>query len=148
MAVASTTMPPSYFALVRKFPLVRIRDDAHLEGALAVVDDLLRRDLDAGAQEYLDALTQLIEVYEAQAVPIPDARPADLLRLLMQSNDVTQAQLAKAINIAQSTVSAILNGEREPTRSHIAKLAHHFGVSPAAFYAGTRSQVEGHKRTE
>jgi antitoxin component HigA of HigAB toxin-antitoxin module len=85
MAVKDNTlaMPDTYFDLVKGFPLIHIRNDAHLAAAQEMLDGLLQENLDAGAQEYLDALTDLIEIYEDEHFPIPDAPPADVLRELM-----------------------------------------------------------------
>jgi HTH-type transcriptional regulator/antitoxin HigA len=126
-------LPDSYFKLVKQFPLTHIRDDRHLEAAQEVLDKLLTEDLDWGAQEYLDALTDLVETYEDNHVPIPDASEADVLRVLMEANQLSQQQLAKKAGIAQSTLSAVLNGSRSLTKEHVVKLAKLFRVSPAAF---------------
>jgi len=40
---------------------------------------------------------------------------------------------SKAVGISQSTLSAILNGEREMTKSHMVALAKFFNVPPAVF---------------
>src|SRR3954469_14059581 len=54
-----------YLALVRAFPLAHIRDDAHLDAAVAVIDRLLDQEERSAAEEtYLDALTDLVETYE------------------------------------------------------------------------------------
>ncbi|CAN5751570.1 hypothetical protein BH23PLA1_BH23PLA1_05190 [soil metagenome] len=57
-------LPDSSFELVRRFPLLPIRNDDHLEAASSLIDRLLRQERDEGAQEYLDALTDLVETYE------------------------------------------------------------------------------------
>lgn len=82
-------LPDSYFELVKQFPLAHIRDDDHLGEAQEMIDHLLQRHLDHGAQEYLDALTDLVETYEDKHVAIPDASEADVLRELMRANGVT-----------------------------------------------------------
>jgi HTH-type transcriptional regulator/antitoxin HigA len=88
-------LPDTYFRLVKRFPLTHIRDDNHLDAACAVIDQLLQLDLDYGAQEYLDALTDLVATYEDQNVLIPDASEADVLRELMRSNGLEQPELSK-----------------------------------------------------
>jgi HTH-type transcriptional regulator / antitoxin HigA len=135
MAVKNTTqkLPATYFKLVKQFPLTHIRDDDHLDAALTVIDRLLEEDLDAGAQEYLDALTDLVETYEEEHVPIPDASEADVLRELMRSNGLSQAMLTKAVGISQSTLSAVLNGSRSLTKEQVVALSRYFHVSPTAF---------------
>jgi HTH-type transcriptional regulator/antitoxin HigA len=57
--------------------------------------------------------------------------------MLMESNDLSQASLAKKVGIAQSTISAVLGGSRSLTRDHIVALARAFNVSPAAFLPAT-----------
>jgi HTH-type transcriptional regulator/antitoxin HigA len=127
------TLPVSYFALIKQLPLTHIRDERQLHAAEKVIDRLLQEPLDRGGQGYLDALTDLVEAYERLHYTIPDASEADVLRELMRSNDLSQAQLAKMVGISQSTLSAVLTGTRTLTKAHVVKLAHHFNVSPAAF---------------
>jgi HTH-type transcriptional regulator/antitoxin HigA len=127
------TLPGTYFDLVKRFPLTHIRDDSHLEEATGVIDRLLREDLDEGGQEYLDALTDLVETYESKHVTIPDAPEADVLRELIRASGLTQPNLAKKVGIAQSTISAVLNGTRSLTKEQVVTLARFFHVSPAAF---------------
>ncbi|HBI41339.1 MAG TPA: hypothetical protein DDY78_00585 [Planctomycetales bacterium] len=130
---AVRTLPDTYFELVRQFPLTHVRDDDHLGIAQEKMDQLLQHDLDEGAREYLDALTDLVETYEDHHYPIPDASEADVLRELMRSNELSQAKLAKKAAIAQSTLSAILNGGRSLTKNQVVRLAKVFNVSPGAF---------------
>ena len=51
----------------------------------------------------------------------------------MRSNAFSQMELAKAVGIAQSTISAVLTGARSLTKGQILKLARFFGLPPAAF---------------
>jgi HTH-type transcriptional regulator/antitoxin HigA len=127
--------PDTYLERVKEFPLTHIRDDAHLRRAEAVMHRLLEEDLDEGAQEYLEVLTDLVEKYEDEHVPIPDASEADVLRLLMDSNGLNQTQLSKAVRIAQSTISSVLKGTRRLTRDQAVALGKHFHVSPAVFFS-------------
>ena len=126
-------MPDSYFDLVKRFPLTHIRSLRHLGQAIALVDELLQKRLDRGAQEYLDALSDLIATYEDEHAPIPDASESDVLRELMRSSGHKQMALSKEVGISQSTLSAILTGEREMTKSHMVALAKFFNVPPSVF---------------
>lgn len=123
----------TYLDLVIAFPLVPIRDDDHLAKASAVLDQLLQEDLDRGQQDYLEVLTDLVEKYEEEHVPIPDASESDVLRELMRSHGLSQNALNARTGIAQSTISAVLNGERSLTKEQVITLAGFFGVSPSAF---------------
>ena len=126
-------LPDTYFELVERFPLTHIRSDEHLATAAAMIDQLLQEDLDEGAQEYLDALTDLVAIYEDDHVLIPDASEADVLRELMRMNRYSQQALAKKAGIAQSTISDVLQGNRSLTKKQVIKLAQHYHVSPAVF---------------
>jgi HTH-type transcriptional regulator / antitoxin HigA len=130
---AHQTLPRSYFKLVKQFPLTHIRDGDHLGSAQKMIDRLLENELDVGQQEYLDALTDLVENYEDQHEPIPDASEADVLRELIRSSGLSQLKLAKQVGIPQSTISAVLNGARSLTKHQVLSLAKFFRVSPAAF---------------
>jgi HTH-type transcriptional regulator/antitoxin HigA len=126
-------LPDSYFKLVKQFPLVQIRDDKHAKAAQAMIDCLLADDRDAGSEAYLDVLTDLFEAYEERAEDIPDAPEAEVLRELIRSSGLTQPKLASKVGIAQSTISAVVNGARSLTKKQILKLSAFFNVSPTAF---------------
>jgi len=128
----------TYFKLVREFPLVPIRDDEHLEQAIAVINRLLTQERDDDEEAYLNVLTDLVEAYEDEHVPIGDASEADVLRELMRANGLSQAALAKQVGIQQS---AVLSGKRSLTRDHITKLADYFQVEPTAFLPAKASRA-------
>jgi HTH-type transcriptional regulator/antitoxin HigA len=130
---AGRRVPDTYLRLVKRFPLIHLRDEAHLDEALAVIDGLLRRDRDPGAQEYLDVLTDLVAAYEDEHVPMPDVSEADVLRELIRSHGLSQTELARTVGMAQSTISAVLTGARSLTKGQVLKLARFFGIGPAAF---------------
>lgn len=127
------TAPASYFKLVERFPLASIRDDAHLKRAQAILDELLRVRPDKGTELYLDALTDLVERYEAVHEPARAVSEGDVLRELMRANGLTQKMLEAKVGITQSTISAVLNGTRSLTKDQVIKLAQHFGIRPSAF---------------
>jgi HTH-type transcriptional regulator/antitoxin HigA len=135
MVAKATTrrVPDTYLKLVKRFPLIHIRDEGHLDEAIALLSDLLRQERDQGAQEYLDVLTDLVAGYEDEHIPTPDVSEADVLRELMRSNRLSQMQLAKAVGMSQSTISAVLTGARSLTKGHVLKLAKFFGIAPSAF---------------
>jgi antitoxin component HigA of HigAB toxin-antitoxin module len=92
-----------YLALVRAFPLAHIRDDAHLDAAVAIIDRLLDKGDRSPAEEmYLDALTDLVETYEEAHVPIPARSGVDALRFLMEANDLRQVDLVVSDETART----------------------------------------------
>jgi HTH-type transcriptional regulator/antitoxin HigA len=122
-----------YLALVHSFPLVSIRNNTHLAEALAVIDRLLDIAQRSKAQEeYLSALTDLVETYENSHVAIPATSGVEALRYLMAEHELTQAELAPLFG-APSIVSEVLSGKRRLALSHISRLAERFGVPADVF---------------
>ncbi|HKT37900.1 MAG TPA: helix-turn-helix domain-containing protein, partial [Ktedonobacterales bacterium] len=122
-----------YLALIHVFPLVSIRDDAHPDEAAAVIDRLLDQQPRSVAQEeYLSALTDLVEIYENVHVAIPSTTGIEALRYLMEEHELTQAELAPLFG-TPSIVSEVLSGKRRLALSHIARLADRFGVPADVF---------------
>jgi HTH-type transcriptional regulator/antitoxin HigA len=124
----------AYFELVRRFPLRVVRDDKELDRAVKMVDELIDRDdLDSGEQDYLDALSTFVEKYEAERFPTPVVGGARMLRHLMEARGISQAELARDTEIAESTISQVLSGKRHLSRGHIGKLARYFAVDQGVF---------------
>lgn len=83
--------------------------------------------------EAIELLTLLIERYESQRFPVGDADPVDVLRFLLESNGMSQRDIAGELG-SESTVSLVLSGKRRLNRDHIARLSRKFNVSPAVFF--------------
>jgi HTH-type transcriptional regulator / antitoxin HigA len=123
-----------YLDLVREVPLRPIRSEDELDRAIAMIDSLIDRDgLTTDEDDYLDVLGDLVEKYETAHHPIAPVSDAEMLRHLIESRDTTQARVAEAAGIAESTISAILAGKRGMSRKHIEALSRHFKVKPAVF---------------
>lgn len=126
----------SYLNLVLVFPLSSIRSDAHLDEAQSVMDDLLAKSrLDAGETTYLEALSDLVSVYEDEHHAIEPASDANMLRHLLDAKGIAQAQLSQEAGIAKSTISEVLAGKKPFSRQIIRKLATYFNVE-ASVLAG------------
>ena len=131
--ILDTAAEQEYLALVHAFPLVSIRNDTHLDAAVAVIDRLLDHQPHSLAQEeYLGALTDLVEIYESAHVVIPATTGVEALRYLMEEHGLTQAELVSLFG-APSIVSEVLSGKRRLALSHITRLAERFGVPADVF---------------
>lgn len=131
--ILDTAAEQEYLALIHVFPLVSIRDDAYPDEAVAVIDRLLDQQPRSVAQEeYLSALTDLVEIYENVHVAIPSTTGIEALRYLMEEHELTQAELAPLFG-TPSIVSEVLSGKRRLALSHIARLADRFGVPADVF---------------
>jgi HTH-type transcriptional regulator / antitoxin HigA len=126
----------SYLQLVLAFPLASIRSDEHLAEAQKVMDRLLASgELDAGAETYLDALSDLVAAYEDAHHPIEPASDAEMLLHLMEAKGVTQAQMSRETHLPKSTISEVLAGKKQFSRQMIRKLAGYFDVDVSVLAA-------------
>lgn len=74
---------------------------------------------------------ELMEKWEDQHVAIPDAEPKEILRFLLESNNLRQKELS---NIASPTlISDILAGRRGISRALAKSLSVRFNVNVSAF---------------
>jgi HTH-type transcriptional regulator / antitoxin HigA len=120
-----------YMNLVQAFPLASIRSEAHLDEAQEVMDRLLAKaDLDEGEEMYLNALSDLVALYEDKHYAIEPASDADMLRHLMEARGITQTRLSQDTSLPKSTISEVLAGKRPFSRAMIRKLAEYFRVDP------------------
>jgi len=96
-------------------------------------------------QEAIELLTLLVEHYETERYPVPDAAPVDVLRFLLAQNGLQQREIARELG-SESTVSLVLAGARRLTRDHIERLSRRFHVSPAVFFPATTAKRSRPKR--
>jgi HTH-type transcriptional regulator / antitoxin HigA len=82
--------------------------------------------------DLLEIVGDIIAAYEERHYPIADAEPREVLRLLMEQNNLQQKDLAAELG-SQSVVSEILSGKREINARQAKTLAARFAVSPGAF---------------
>jgi HTH-type transcriptional regulator / antitoxin HigA len=87
----------------------------------------------AEEEKYAEVLITLIEAYEEEHHAIPAASPVQVLRALLEANDMRQKDLAPILG-TESIVSEILRGKRELNKGQIEKLSKRFRVSPAVFF--------------
>jgi HTH-type transcriptional regulator/antitoxin HigA len=104
------------------------------EEYLSVLDKLASKNNPTSKEEkYAEVLMTLVEAYEEEHHSIPDASPVEVLRTLMDANDLRQKDLA-AVFGSESIVSEVLHKKRSLNKTHILKLSKRFHVSPAVFF--------------
>lgn len=108
-------------------------DRQHAE-YLSVLDKLANKENPTSEEEkYAAVLMTLIEVYEEEHHSITDASPLEVLRALMDANDLRQKDLVPIFG-SESIVSEVLHKKRALNKMHIEKLSKRFNVSPAVFF--------------
>lgn len=121
------------YALEVASPTPITSDRQHAE-YLSVLDQLAGKEHPAPEEEmYAQVLLTLIEAYEGEHYAVPDAPPIDVLRALMDANNLRQKDLVSIFG-SESIVSEVLHKKRALNKSHIQKLSKRFHVSPAVFF--------------
>jgi HTH-type transcriptional regulator / antitoxin HigA len=129
----------AYLALVQSFPLRPIRSEKGLDSAIRRIDALLdQKRRNRAEEDYLEVLGNLVERYEAERYPEQPVSDAAMLRHLIEAKGVPQTEVARATGIANSTISAVLHGNRTLSREHIGRLAAYFHVAPGVFAFDSR----------
>lgn len=136
MKILSKRQQDTYLKLVQELPLVSIKSEEHLDAAQTMIDRLTdKKKRDVGEQAYLDALCDLVVVYEDRYHPIPAVSDADLLRHLMEAKGVMQIQLHNDTGLAKSGISEVLAGKKSFSKTMIGTLAAYFHVPISVFAA-------------
>ena len=104
----------------------------------ALFDLTAKPDPTPDEEDAIELISLLIDNYETEHYPIPEAEPADVLRYLLEQNSLSQRDIAPELG-SESTVSLVLSGKRQLNRDHIARLSRRFNVSPAVFFKAASS---------
>ncbi len=134
----SSTIPASkeYLALIKRFPLRPIRNEATLDVASEIFSELVLKTKNRTPDEndYVAILGKLIHEYEeAHRKKIALMTPRRALESLMEDNKLSQSELARRLEIPQSVISEFLSGKRGVSKALVLKLSGYFKVSPELF---------------
>ena len=111
-------------------------DEELAEYTEALFDLTVKPNPSSEEEEAIELLTLLIERYETERYPVPDADPIDVLRFLLDQNGLSQRDIAEELG-SESTVSLVLSGKRLLNRDHITRPSQRFHVSPSVFFNRT-----------
>jgi HTH-type transcriptional regulator / antitoxin HigA len=82
--------------------------------------------------QLFELVARLIEDFEEEHYPIPDASPHRILRFLMEQNDLRQSDLLSIFG-SRGYVSDVAPGKRAISKTHAKALGKMFHVSPDVF---------------
>jgi HTH-type transcriptional regulator/antitoxin HigA len=129
----STALANPTEMIQRGAPRLIHNDEELAEYTQALFDLTAKSDPTPDEEEAIELMTLLIERYEQERFPVPQAEPADVMRYLLERNGLSQRDIAPELG-SESTVSLVLSGKRQLNRDHIARLSRRFHVSPAVFF--------------
>jgi HTH-type transcriptional regulator / antitoxin HigA len=125
----------SYLAMIRRFPLRPIRNEAECDEATVILDKyIVRDDLDEGKADYLQVLVGLVGDYEDKHHPVDKSHitPLGMLKHLMEANDMQAADLGRLLGNS-GLASMILHGKRAISKANAKILGKRFGLNPGVF---------------
>ena len=126
-------LPKTYLELVQLHTPRPIRDAVSHANTVEVVDALAGFRLNKDQEDYLEILSQLIEAYEEDNLKAQrKISGIELVRYLLDENDMTGDDFAKLLNIDRSVAYKILKGARSLTAEHIRKISERFLISADA----------------
>src|SRR6266852_2940687 len=133
--MSTGTAQVEYASLLRRTAPAVIHSERENERCISMLEALDRKGekLTGAERRLAELLTVLIEDFEEKAYALKPARPVDILRELLQANNLKQKDLLEVFG-THSIVSAVLREKRGLTVEHIRKLSRRFHVSPEVFF--------------
>lgn len=86
-----------------------IKTEADYQSALSRIDALMDAAPGSADESELDALATLVETYEERRFPIPDVHPLEVIKFMMEQNNMTDSDLIPYIG-SPIRVSEVLSG--------------------------------------
>jgi Predicted transcription regulator containing HTH domain len=126
-------LPKTYEGLVALHVPRPIHDEVSYQNTVQVVDALAGMKLNRDQEDFLEILSQQIEAYEAEHLQAPKQKTGlELVRLLLEENDLSGNDLAELLGVDRSVAYKILKGTRNLTVDHVRRLAERFAISADA----------------
>ena len=107
-----------------------IKDEEQYKRYCDILENLISQNKN---QDEIDLLTLLIEKWDNEHDTFTDADPIELLKALMNDNNLRAQDLVEILNLSKGTISKILNYHKGLSKDTIRKLSDYFKVSQEAF---------------
>ncbi|MFW5758509.1 MAG: helix-turn-helix domain-containing protein [Bacteroidota bacterium] len=107
-----------------------IKDEEQYKRYCDILENLISQNKN---QDEIDLLTLLIEKWDNEHDTFNDADPIELLKALMNDNNLRAKDLVEILNLSKGTISKILNYQKGLSKDTIRKLSDYFKVSQEAF---------------
>jgi len=114
----------------------RIKNIKQYNGYCELYEELVykrfKKDLDK-----IDLLELLIEDFDNKTIEEignpKDMEPVELLRYLLDENNLSKSDLARQLNVSRQLITEIVNYKRNISKRMVMKLSERFKIKPAAF---------------
>ncbi len=128
-------LPTDYSGLCRRLLPRPIHDDIDYSNVTEMTDAMVlwQDEFTDDQRDYFELLCTLLEAYDAANDSRSKISGLEILRHLMEENDMSAADLSRLLGGSRNLGAMILRGERNLTVAHIRTLADRFGVGPELF---------------
>lgn len=97
-----------------------------------ILEELISQDKKE-VQDEIELLTLLIEKWDEEHNSFNDSDPVELLKALMEENNLKAKDLVDILDLSKGTISKILNYHKGLSKETIRKLSDYFKLSQEAF---------------
>ena len=112
-----------------------------------LLEDLIKAN-DKIFSDEIDLLTVLIEKWDHEHNSFIEADPIELIKSLMDGNNLKARDLCEVLNLTKGTTSKILNYQKGLSKETIRKLSDFFKISQEAFNRPYKLVGENNKRLQ
>lgn len=97
-----------------------------------ILEDLILLD-NKSIKDEIELLTLLIEKWDSEHNSFEDLDPIELVKALMEANNLKSKNLVEILGLSKGTVSKILSYQKGLSKDTIRKLSNYFNMSQEAF---------------
>lgn len=124
----------SYAVLLSKYQPKVVETEAENEDAIFLAEELEHKsDRTPEEDTLLELLVTLIEKFEQEQYPLPEANPHSILLHLMEVQNTKEEDLVRVIGSNRDVVFEVVNGNRDIDKNWAKALGEFFHVSPQLF---------------
>ena len=128
------------------FPIYNSEDCDRAIFLLEQVSDIDREDQEC--EDVFNIIKTLVANWDSYQPQLPRASASDILRTLMDSENVTQEKLAATTGILQPNISRCLSGRYKMSAKNAEKFAEFFNVDPELFLGNNKSNINRNSNDE
>jgi len=142
--MSTKTHDDKYAALLAEYRPRPVTSAKQYKAALTLFE-AAQRDYSENPTAELGSILELwgllISIYEQEHYPTPSPNPAEVLAHLLEQRSMSQAELARQLEVSRGQVTNMLSGARSITVETAVQLADMFLVPPTVFLQLGNSKV-------
>lgn len=109
-----------------------IKTEAQYNSYCTILEELLSNE-DTAFGDEVELLTLLIGKWDEEHNSFDDLDPIEIIKALMEENNLKSKNLAEILGLSKGTISKILNYQKGLSKETIRKLSNYFKVSQETF---------------